>query len=53
MERFFGGSGGTGRGAVDIGGGEERNLGGDERKGGREAFEGVFDGAVKGSHQEL
>lgn len=32
---------------------EERDLGGDGRKGGREAFEGVFDSTVKGSHQRL
>lgn len=32
---------------------EERDLGGEGRKGGREAFEGEFDSAVKGSHQGL
>lgn len=32
---------------------EERDLRGEGRKGGREAFEGVFDSAVKGSHQGL
>lgn len=33
--------------------GEERDLRGEGRKGGRKAFEGVFDSAVKGSHQGL
>lgn len=32
---------------------EERDLRGEGWKGGREAFEGVFDSAVKGSHQGL
>lgn len=32
---------------------EERDLGGEGRKGGREAFEAVFDSTVKGSHQGL
>ena len=33
--------------------GEERDLGGEGKKGGREAFEGVFDSTVKGSHHGL
>lgn len=32
---------------------KERDLGGEGREGGREAFEGVFDNTMKGSHQGL
>lgn len=45
------GGGGVWRGVVDIGGIQERDLRGEGRKGGREAFEGVFNRTVKGSHQ--
>ena len=45
--------GGAGKMASRHRRGEERDLGGEGRKRGREAFEGVFDSTVKGSHQEL
>lgn len=45
--------GGGGKGGSPHWRVEERDLRGEGWKGGREAFEGVFDSAVKGSHQGL